>query len=415
MRSLVALIALASAGAGDAWETPDLDALEEAQQARDQQRLADARATLDAALRGLEAARAAAREDAAVEATLVQRIDALVLANGRRRDQLAARQGEVGDLYNVARQAAGDLVATLHESATAPPSPTLETELRALAANPRPLALDDLAALWEGLHTVLTHSATADRAQVQVQVALAQLRDAQVTRIGTQLAYAGVAPIRYDHVSGVYRATHGHDKVSSARTPAGLVALPVLGTDPSMPASARLARSGPVGALIVALGILGAGLLVLRAIRVLRLARAQRLGRPDSPSARLASARALHGNERGESLAGWLNAAVRREVRRLAWGQAALRVSIAAAPLLGLLGTVTGMIIMFEQLRLYGGGDPVLMARGIAQALETTWLGLVVALPLLLGHRAVLSVADSIVRALDREALAWVASARPLQ
>ena len=62
------------------------------------------------------------------------------------------------------------------------------------------------------------------------------------------------------------------------------------------------------------------------------------------------------------------------------------------APLLGLLGTVVGMIVTFQQLTLFGTGDPKLMAGGISQALMTTVLGLIVAIPLVLLHSMVSSI-----------------------
>ena len=59
------------------------------------------------------------------------------------------------------------------------------------------------------------------------------------------------------------------------------------------------------------------------------------------------------------------------------------------APLLGLLGTVTGMINTFQAITLFGTGDPKLMAGGISQALVTTVLGLCVAVPTVLLHTVV--------------------------
>ncbi|MDG5813635.1 MotA/TolQ/ExbB proton channel family protein [Chitinispirillales bacterium ANBcel5] len=63
-----------------------------------------------------------------------------------------------------------------------------------------------------------------------------------------------------------------------------------------------------------------------------------------------------------------------------------LAVLAAAAPLLGLLGTVTGMISMFESITRFGTGDPKLLAGGISEALVTTKTGLGIAIPLLLIH-----------------------------
>ena len=64
----------------------------------------------------------------------------------------------------------------------------------------------------------------------------------------------------------------------------------------------------------------------------------------------------------------------------------AIKVVSVAAPLMGLLGTVTGMIETFQAITLFGTGDPKLMAGGISEALVTTMLGLIVAIPLVLLH-----------------------------
>jgi biopolymer transport protein ExbB len=76
----------------------------------------------------------------------------------------------------------------------------------------------------------------------------------------------------------------------------------------------------------------------------------------------------------------------------------------AIAPLLGLLGTVTGMIITFEMIASFGAGDPRMMAGGISQALITTAAGLIVAIPVLLAHGFLSSMADRLMADTERYA-----------
>jgi biopolymer transport protein ExbB len=73
------------------------------------------------------------------------------------------------------------------------------------------------------------------------------------------------------------------------------------------------------------------------------------------------------------------------------------------APLLGLLGTVTGMIVTFQTISLFGTGDPKLMAGGISQALVTTGLGLSVAIPLLFLHSLIVSRSRALIQILDEQ------------
>ncbi len=74
------------------------------------------------------------------------------------------------------------------------------------------------------------------------------------------------------------------------------------------------------------------------------------------------------------------------------------------APLLGLLGTVTGIIKAFDALSAGGGGDARLLSGGIAEALVTTAAGLMVAIPALVATRALRSRVDRLVLHMEREA-----------
>ena len=80
-----------------------------------------------------------------------------------------------------------------------------------------------------------------------------------------------------------------------------------------------------------------------------------------------------------------------------------IKIISVIAPLAGLLGTVTGMIVTFQMITLYGTGDPKLMAGGISQALVTTVLGLLVAIPTSLLHSFTQSSARGIVSILEEQ------------
>ena len=80
------------------------------------------------------------------------------------------------------------------------------------------------------------------------------------------------------------------------------------------------------------------------------------------------------------------------------------------APLLGLLGTVTGMIVTFQAITLFGTGDPKLMAGGISQALVTTVLGLTVAIPVVLLHTLVSGRSKRILHVLQEQSAGIVAA-----
>ncbi len=104
-----------------------------------------------------------------------------------------------------------------------------------------------------------------------------------------------------------------------------------------------------------------------------------------------------------------LDEAILRESSKLERFLWALKVVGVVAPLLGLLGTVTGMIRTFQLITLFGTGDPKMMASGISEALVTTMLGLCVAIPMVLLHALVASSSRSIVEVLNEQAAGLIA------
>ena len=86
-----------------------------------------------------------------------------------------------------------------------------------------------------------------------------------------------------------------------------------------------------------------------------------------------------------------------------------IKIISAIAPLMGLLGTVTGMIQVFQQITVYGAGDPTIMAGGISMALMTTVLGITVAIPTILMHTWVKSKSDRIIHILEEQATGIIA------
>ena len=125
----------------------------------------------------------------------------------------------------------------------------------------------------------------------------------------------------------------------------------------------------------------------------------------------------------GKAIATWEGRAERKswnahQVRQKLISEAKLQINmylpviktmVALCPLLGLLGTVTGMINTFQAITLYGAGDPQIMAGGISQALVTTVLGLLVAIPLTLLYTLVSSRAKRIIHVLEEQAAGIVA------
>jgi biopolymer transport protein ExbB len=109
-----------------------------------------------------------------------------------------------------------------------------------------------------------------------------------------------------------------------------------------------------------------------------------------------------------ETLESVLQESILRELPRLERGLSPLAIFGAVAPLLGLLGTVTGMIDTFRVITLFGTGDPKLMSGGISEALVTTELGLAVAIPIMLVHTFLKRRVDHIIGEMEEKAVSLI-------
>lgn len=177
----------------------------------------------------------------------------------------------------------------------------------------------------------------------------------------------------------------------------------------------RIAQGRIVGWIIIVLGAVG---LILALTRWLVLGRIDRRMRrqldADAVDERNPLGRLLAVYERNpgvdtETLGLMLDETLVKDTPRLQRGLSALRIMAMIAPLLGLLGTVTGLIATFQAITLFGTGDPKLMAGGISQALVTTVLGLMVAIPLILIHAGLLGRSRRLIEVLEQQGVALVA------
>ncbi|MFT4938385.1 MAG: biopolymer transport protein ExbB [Paraglaciecola sp.] len=187
----------------------------------------------------------------------------------------------------------------------------------------------------------------------------------------------------------------------------------LLGAAPNL--TERVQQGGIIGYVILSLGaivvLLALGRFAFLVFEDRKISKQlKHLDQPtDNALGRVVKVYQDHKTEHLESLELKLGEAVLRELPRINRGLSFIKISAAVAPLLGLLGTVTGMIITFQAITLFGAGDPKLMAGGISQALVTTVLGLIVAIPTLLLHNIVSSRATKITQIIEQEAVALIA------
>ena len=172
-----------------------------------------------------------------------------------------------------------------------------------------------------------------------------------------------------------------------------------------------------MGYIILGLGALGLLLLLERWIylsvagrRIARQRQDVANPRPDNPLGRVLQAFEANRQADGETLEIRLDEAVLREAPKLHRGLPMVKLFASTAPMLGLLGTVVGIIETFQAITLFGTGDPKLMAGGISQALITTAMGLSVAVPLVLLHSLMAARSRNLARVLEEQSAGLVAA-----
>ena len=259
--------------------------------------------------------------------------------------------------------------------------------------------------------------------------------ECEVVRIGVYNAVCGDKYLEYVPAKGQYqflarqpagRYTNSADRISDADVSSGYVSFSV---DPSGPSGGallanlvqnpslleRIQQGGIIGYIILAIG----GITLLYAIfkyvmlwltsRAVHAQLSSTTPNQSNPLGRVLSVGKTHMKDEIDRLELKLAEAIMGERPAIERGISFVKIVSVVAPLAGLLGTVTGMIITFQQITLFGTGDPKIMAGGISQALVTTVLGLVVAIPTTLAHSFLQSSARSVVDVLEEQATGIVA------
>ncbi|MBL6820179.1 MAG: MotA/TolQ/ExbB proton channel family protein [SAR86 cluster bacterium] len=256
-----------------------------------------------------------------------------------------------------------------------------------------------------------------------------------VVRVGVYNAVCGNKYLEYVPAKGQYqflarqpagRYTSSAGRISDANEGAGYVSFSV---DPSGPSGGallanliqnpslleRIDQGGLIGYIILAIGAITMIFAIYKYTMLWITSRAVQEQlvneKPDesNPLGRVLAVGQQHMKEEIDRLELKLAEAIMGERPSIERGISFVKIVSVVAPLAGLLGTVTGMIITFQQITLFGTGDPKIMAGGISQALVTTVLGLVVAIPTTLAHSFLQSSARSVVDVLEEQATGIVA------
>ncbi len=341
---------------------------------------------------------------------------------------LRERSGQLGEVFGVVKQQAQELKGLVEDSMITAQYAD-RAQLLAFADRKRIPTLAELEGLWFLLQQEMTATGEVVRFDAPIIQANGVRSDAEVLRVGPFTALT--ADGQYlNHVKGelqVLPVQPGGGVIDQAQAfvqgqgdtlvvdPSRGNLLALLAQTPDL--KARIAQGGLVGYIILALGGMGLVVALWKLITTLKIELSVRiqLRRADqadsgNPLGRvLAAGRAGRTTDETELR---VDEALLKEAPMLERGLTLLKLVAAVAPLLGLLGTVTGMIGTFQSITLFGTGDPKLMAGGISQALMTTVLGLCVAIPLLFCHSLLAARSRRLLQLLQQKGLALLAVQR---
>ncbi|MEQ1440317.1 MotA/TolQ/ExbB proton channel family protein [Fontimonas sp. SYSU GA230001] len=348
--------------------------------------------------------------------------------------QLQQRAGDYIQVNAAVRQLAGELRGTAADSLITAQFPERMAFLDGLAASRDLPSLVELEELWFTLTQQMAESGKVVRFPAEIVDEQGARRQAEVIRVGSFTAFADgqylttssggrlLAALPRQPASGLQRIARKFAASTDAVAPVlvdpsrGSLLL-IEGEKPTL--GERIRQGGLVGYVIIAIGVVGVLIALGQMVyleRVGRRMRAQlrnlRVPSADNPLGRVLrvfSDDPAHRDDDPELLELRLSEAVLREVPPLERAQSILRLFAAAAPLLGLLGTVTGMIVTFQTITVFGTGDPKLMADGISQALVTTVEGLVVAIPILFINALLGTRSRALVQILDEQSAGLLA------
>ncbi|MBO9482997.1 MotA/TolQ/ExbB proton channel family protein [Salinisphaera sp. G21_0] len=343
---------------------------------------------------------------------------------------LDIRSGELKELFGVVRQFAGDNKGIFEASMITAQYPERTAFMAEMAESKKLPTTAKLEQFW---HEVLREMVESGRVvNMPATVVYGEGDEAQkdIIRVGSFNAIADGKYLTYSPAvgkfqelsrqpqSGILSAVSELEASASGYTPfyvdpsRGQI-LSLLVQSPSI--GERIDQGGVVGYVILGLGAFG---LLLAAACFINLTRIGQGVRKQQKTDQV-----IKGNPLGDIMQAYqdnrdadletlelkLDEIIMRAAPSIERGVGGIKLIASVAPLLGLLGTVVGMIATFQAITLFGTGDPKLMANGISEALVTTMLGLVVAIPTLFTHSLVNSKSRRLIQVLEEQSAGFIA------
>jgi len=351
---------------------------------------------------------------------------------------LRDRRGDLNELFGTLQGVAGDFLSNFENSLISAQYPGrsefIEDFIAKAGSTIEQLNPEEIERFWFYMQQEVVESARISKYNGDVALPTGDTVNRSITRIGNFNVISEGEYLSYDgdigHLqvlpkqpgAGMLAAASALESSTSGFTkigidPTGGVGGQVMANLVNFPSVEEQVRnnSGPIGFIIIGVGIVGIliGFLRLLILSLVSIKVRSQL-KSDKPSKNNPLGRVLlvaesNPNADTETLELKLGEAILQETPSLESMLTLIKMIATIAPLGGLLGTVTGMITVFQQITVYGAGDPTIMAGGISSALMTTVLGIVVAIPTIFMHTVVKSRADNIIHILEEQATGMIA------
>ena len=344
--------------------------------------------------------------------------------------ELGITTGALGELFGAVKQTAGELRGEILESIVSAQFKNREEFLNQISARKKLPNMDEIRRLWLELQFEAAALGQVQKFKAPVVMTSGKEEIKDIIRVGgfnlvstgEYLSYqretkqivelSKQPPRRYlKNIKKLEKAKSGYTPFALDPSQGGI--LSTLLKVPSL--MARIHQGGLIGYVIILLFFLGLALSAQRFLILrkegLKLRAALKGEKTAEPTALLELRKAFekNKNEDIEILETKLEEIIIRSCPLFEKGLSTIKILAGVAPLLGLLGTVIGMIITFQSITLFGTGDPKIMAGGISQALMTTALGLCAAIPLLLLHNFIASRAKDLIQILEEQTAGMLA------
>ena len=353
---------------------------------------------------------------------------------GNRTDALNKRMGELKELFGVLQQVSGDLRSKFQTSVVSAQIPGrgefLDEFAQSMGSSSKLASIEEIERLWFELQREMTESGKVHTFTREVVAADGSKSDQEVVRVGgfnlvsqgKYLEYidetGSVAELirqptgRYLNTAADLSESNGQQTAFALDPTSGSI-LGLLVQAPDT--QERVDQGGPVGYVILAIGAIGLLIALERFISLFLVSSKVKrqvktdVASNDNPLGRVMLVKDQNKNADTETLELKLSERILAEVPKLTNRLTLIKIISVVAPLIGLLGTVTGMINTFQAITLFGTGDPKLMAGGISQALVTTVLGLVVAIPMVFISTLLNTLSRGIITTLQQQSAGIIA------